>query len=108
MTCAADSARSKLHPNLGMEFFQRILCMLEKSRHLTSEMTRKESTALKSLRNNTQIRIIQADKGNCMVVLNESTYKENQGVYEILRKGLTSQIERKIQKLLTKQSFPLL
>jgi hypothetical protein len=43
-----------------------------------------------------------------MVVLNESTYKEKisslieSGVYEILHKDPTSQIERKIWKLLTK------
>jgi hypothetical protein len=46
--------------------------------------------------------------GNCTVVLNESTYKEKitslleSGVYEILCKDPTSQIERKIWKLLTK------
>jgi hypothetical protein len=38
-------------------------------------MTRRESMALKSLKTK-QIRILQADKGNCTVVLNESTYKE--------------------------------
>jgi hypothetical protein len=31
---------------------------------------------LKSLKNNKKIRILQADKGNYTVVLNESTYKE--------------------------------
>jgi hypothetical protein len=66
--------------------------MLEKSRPITSNMTMKESTELKSLKNDMQIRILLADKGNCTVVLNESTYKEKisslleSGVYEILRK----------------------
>jgi hypothetical protein len=36
----------------------------------------KESMALKSLNENKEIRILKGDKGNCMVVLNESTYKE--------------------------------
>jgi hypothetical protein len=50
--------------------------MLEKSRPPTSNMMKRESMALKSLRNNKQTWILQADKGNCMVVLNESNYKE--------------------------------
>jgi hypothetical protein len=50
---------------------------------------KKESMALKSLKDNKEIRILQADKGNCTVMLNESTYKEKisslleSGVYEI-------------------------
>jgi hypothetical protein len=62
-------------------------------------MMRRESMALKSLKNNKKIQILQADKGNCTVVLNESTYKEKKssllesGVYKILREDLTSQIE---------------
>jgi hypothetical protein len=88
--------------------------MLEKSRPFTSNMTRRESTALKSLKNK-KIQILQAYKGKCIMVLNKSTYKEKtsslleSGVYEILRKDPTSKIERKIWKLLTKHelSFPL-
>jgi hypothetical protein len=79
----------------------------------TPNMTKRESTALKSLRNNKQIRILQVGKGNCMVALNESTYKEKisslleSGVYEILPKDPTSQIERKIRQLLTKHKTVL-
>jgi hypothetical protein len=59
--------------------------------------------ALKSLKNNKQIRILQADKGNSTVVLNKSTYKEKisslleSWVFEILCKDPMSQIERKIR-----------
>jgi vacuolar-type H+-ATPase subunit C/Vma6 len=87
--------------------------MLEKSKPFTSNITMKESMALKSLKDKTEIRILQADKGNCMVVLKESTYREKisslleSGVYEILRKDLMSQIERKIQKLLSKHKTVL-
>jgi ribosomal protein S8E len=49
--------------------------MLEKSRPVTPNMMKRESTALKFLNNNKKIRILQADKANCRVVLNESTYK---------------------------------
>jgi hypothetical protein len=60
MARAAESARS-----LGMEFCWRIRRMLEKSKPLTSNMTWREAMALKSLKNKKQIRILQADKGNC-------------------------------------------
>jgi hypothetical protein len=82
--------------------------MLEKSRPVTPNMTKRESTALKFLKNNKKIQILQADKGNCTVVLNESTYNEKifsllePEVYETLSKDPTAQIERKIRQLLTK------
>jgi hypothetical protein len=82
--------------------------MLEKSRPLTSNISRKESMALKTLKDFKEIRILQTDKGNCMLELNESIYREKissqlvSGVYKTLHKDPTSQIERKIQKLLTK------
>jgi hypothetical protein len=68
---------------------------------------------LKSSKDDKEIRILQANKGNCMLVLNESTYKEKisslleSGVYEILLKNPTSQIERKVRKLLTKHKTVL-
>jgi hypothetical protein len=113
MVCAAEFARSKLPPAMGVAFCWRILCMLQKSKPLASNITRKESIALKSLKENKQIRILQADKGNCMVVFNDSTYKEKitsllqSGVYEPLSKDPTSQIEMKVWKLLTKHKTVL-
>jgi hypothetical protein len=69
--------------------------------------------ALKSLKHNKEVRIPQADKGNCTVVFNESAYNEKisclleSGVYEIQHKDPTFQIERKIWKLLTKHKTVL-
>jgi hypothetical protein len=40
-------------------------------------MTTKELKAVRSLRLNKVIRILQADKGNCTVVFDESKYKES-------------------------------
>jgi hypothetical protein len=77
LVCAAGSARSKLLPALGMEFCWKIRRLLDKSKPLTSNIARKESLALKSLKHNKEIRILQADKGNSTVVLNGSAYKEN-------------------------------
>jgi CO dehydrogenase/acetyl-CoA synthase beta subunit len=76
-------------------------------------MAKREFTALKSLKNNKEIRILQADKGNCTVVLNESAYKEKISnllepeVYDALSKEPTAQIERKVQTLLTKHKTVL-
>jgi hypothetical protein len=46
--------------------------MVEKS----CDMTRKESISLKYLNDDKQIRILQAVKRNCMIVLSEATHKE--------------------------------
>jgi hypothetical protein len=113
MVCAAESARYKLPSAMGMEFCWRIRCMLEKSRPLASKITRKECMAFKSMKDNKDIRILQAEKGNCTVLSNESTYKEKisslleSGVYDLLRKDTTSQIERKVRKLLAKHKTVL-
>jgi hypothetical protein len=60
--CAAESARLKLPLALGMEFYWRIRCMLEESRPLTSNMNRKESVALESLKDNKEIKIYKLTK----------------------------------------------
>jgi hypothetical protein len=76
-------------------------------------MNKKELKALKSLRLNKEIRIFQADEGNCTVVLDESQYKDKlntlpeSGVYEPLPKYPTAKVERKVQKLLSKHKTAL-
>jgi hypothetical protein len=78
-----------------------------------SNITRKESMALNSLEEEKQIRILEADKGNYTVELNESTYNEKisslleSEVCEILRKEPKSQIDRKLWKVLTKHKTVL-
>jgi hypothetical protein len=63
---------------------------------------------VKFSRHNKNIRIFQADKGNCTVILDESKYKDKlntlleSGVYEPLSQDPTAKIERKEQKLLSK------
>jgi hypothetical protein len=64
-------------------------------------MSTKELKAIKSLRLNKNIRILQADKGNCTVVFDEPKYKEKlntlleSGVYEHLPKDPTAKVERR-------------
>jgi hypothetical protein len=77
MACAAESVESKLLPVVGMEFKWKIRSMLEKPKPLISNITRAESNALESIKSNTDMRILPADKGNCTVVMNESTFWKN-------------------------------
>jgi hypothetical protein len=65
-------------------------------------MTTKELRAVISLRLNKNIRILQADKGNCKVVMYESEYKDKlntlleSGVYEPLPEDPTAMVEKKV------------
>jgi hypothetical protein len=96
------------HSNLVMEFRWNTKSMLEKSKSYMPDMTKMELKAMKYLRLSEDIRILQADKGNCMVVLDESKYKDKlntlleSGVYEPLLKYSTAKVERRVQKLISK------
>jgi hypothetical protein len=82
--------------------------MLQKSKSPTSNISKKELKALKSLRLNKDIRILPADKGNCTVVLDEIKYRDKintllkSGVYEPLSKDPTAKVERRVQQILAK------
>jgi hypothetical protein len=108
MACAVESIKTKLHPVLGMEFSWKIRSMLQKSKPIISNITREEYVTIKSLKLNKNIRILLADKGNCSVVLDETTYKDKLNTllesraYEILCSDPTAKTERKIQTLLSK------
>jgi hypothetical protein len=58
-----------------------------------------------TLKRNGDIRILPADKGNCTVVMKETTYMEK--LNTLLDSDLTSRIERKILKLLSKHKSGL-
>jgi hypothetical protein len=76
MTYAVESVVLKLPRILGMEFRWIIRSMLEKCKLSKPRMSRRELEAMRSLRLNKDIRIRQADKCNCTVVLDESKYKD--------------------------------
>ena len=69
-------------------------------------------TALKTLKDNTQLTILPADKGNATVILNSTDYKLKiasllgDSAYKKLDKDPTDSIERKTIKLLKKSSLP--
>jgi hypothetical protein len=102
MACAVEPVVSKFPQTQGMEFRWKIRSMLKKCKSSRPNMTTKELRAVKSLRLNKNIRILQADKGNCTVVMDESEYKDKlntlleSGVYEPLPKDPTAMVEKKV------------
>jgi hypothetical protein len=101
MACAVESIVSKLPQTLGMEFQWKTRSMLEKCKSSRPNMAMKGLKAVRSLRPNKDIRILQADKGSYTVVLDESKYKKlntllESGVYEPLPKYPTAKIEKKV------------
>jgi hypothetical protein len=82
--------------------------MLEKFNSYTPDIVRRNMKAVRSLRLNKDIRILQADKGNCSVMLDESKYKDKLTtllepvVYKPWSKDHTDTVARKVQKLLFK------
>jgi hypothetical protein len=50
--------------------------MLEKSESSRPNMSKKKLKAMRSLRLNKAIRILQADKYNCTLMLDESEYRD--------------------------------
>jgi hypothetical protein len=75
IACAVEAVIPKLPRVKGMEFRWRIRSMLEKTGPPKSNISKQEMAAIKSLKQDKDIRILQADKGNCTVVLDEVEYK---------------------------------
>jgi hypothetical protein len=79
----------------------------------TPNLSKQEFIALKSLKHNKNIRISQADKGICTVVLDDSEYRDklnlllDSGVYEPLPMDRTKTVESKVQKILFKHQAAL-
>jgi hypothetical protein len=74
-------------------------------------LTKNERAALRTLKNNTHLTILPADKGNATVILNTSDYKQkiasplDDSAYMKLTKDPTDSIERKTTQLLKKSSL---
>ncbi|XP_037529279.1 uncharacterized protein LOC119406616 [Rhipicephalus sanguineus] len=69
-------------------------------------MSREENNAIRSLRNDENIVILPADKGNAMVVLDREAYSDkvrdllHSPAYETLAKDPTPRVQRELNKLL--------
>jgi hypothetical protein len=59
-----------------MEFRWKVRSMLEKSKFSRPSMTTEELKAVNFLRPDQAIKILQAHKGNCAMVMDESKYKD--------------------------------
>jgi hypothetical protein len=70
LTSAVESVVPKLPPSK-----LKIRSSLDKLKSSTSNMARRELKSIESLKENKDIRILQADKGNCIVVLDGTEYK---------------------------------
>jgi hypothetical protein len=58
MACAVESVIPKLPPILGMEFRWKVRSRLQKCKSPTSNISKKELKAVKSLRHNKVVRIL--------------------------------------------------
>jgi len=70
ITSAVESVVSKLSPSR-----LKIRSSLDKLKSPTSNVTGRELKSIKSLKENKDIGILQADKGKCTAVLDDSEYK---------------------------------
>src|SRR5215469_1292483 len=74
-------------------------------------LTRTERAALRNLKNNTELTILPADKGNATVILNSTDYKQKintlleDSAYRRLTKDPTESTERKTTRLLKKSTL---
>jgi hypothetical protein len=86
--------------------------IIKTSTRTKNNLTKNERTALKTLKDNTELTILSADKGNATVILNTVDYKLkiasllSDSAYKKLDKDPTESIERKTIKLLKKSSLP--
>jgi hypothetical protein len=104
----------KLLQTLDTEFSWKIRSVLENSNKSSlPNVSKKEFKAMRSLRLNKDIRILQVDEGSCTMVWDESKYKDKLNallesrVYEPLPKDPAAKIERKVLKLIYKHKTAL-
>jgi hypothetical protein len=74
MCCGICCFRESTESGHGIQW--KIRSILEKSKSSRPNMTTERLNAVKSLRLNEDIMILQAENGHCMVVLDESKYKD--------------------------------
>ena len=79
---------------------------------IKDNLTKNERLALRTLKENTHLTILPADKGNATAILNTTDYKLKiaslleDSTYKKLNKDPTDFIERKTTQLLKKSSLP--
>jgi hypothetical protein len=107
-----EKAVLSLPDEMAEETRQETVRILKNSSRRRDNLSKTETAALNNLRNNTELTILPADKGNTMVVLNTTDYKQKistlleDPAYRRLAKDPTTTIERKTTLLLKKLHSP--
>ena len=107
---AVEKAVQSLPVETAEEARQETMRIIKNSSRPRDNLTRTERAALKSLKLNTNLTILPADKGNAMVILNTTDYKQKiaslleDPAYRRLTKDPTDSIERKTTQLLKKST----
>ena len=85
----------------------KVVDVLDKKHKNIPNLSIKEKKALKNLRDDTNIVITKADKGNCTVIIDKDKYEEkifkllnDKDTYVILKNDLKKNIERKLNKFI--------
>ena len=112
MLTGMEKAVLSLPDEMAEETRQETVRILKKnSSRPRDSLSKTERAALNNLRNNMELTILPADKGNAMVVLNTTDYKHKisslleDPAYRRLAKDPTTTIEWKTTLLLKKSSF---
>jgi len=106
-----EKAVKSLPEETAEEARQETVRILKNSSRPRQNLTRTEKAALKNLKLNTNLTILQADKGNATVILNSTDYKRKiaslleQLTYRRLAKDPTELLERKTTQLLKKSTL---
>ncbi|XP_037505083.1 uncharacterized protein LOC119381202 [Rhipicephalus sanguineus] len=108
--CAAENAVNQVHQSHRDEARTRVVGVLSRlrQRKFPSPLSADERGAIKRLRENGEIVILPADKGNATVVLDTAVYKrkmldllEDQDTYIRLTRDPTLKVQKELQKLLS-------
>ena len=85
----------------------KVVDILNKKHKSIPNLSIKEKKALKNLRDDTNIVITKADKGNCTVIIDKDKYEEkifkllnDKDTYVLIKNDLTKNIERKLNKFI--------
>ena len=108
-----ETAIFHLPPEASNDIRQRAVNILRKAQPPSQNISREERLALRNLRQNNNILILPADKGNATVVMDKEDYcnKVNAmlsdcSIYKKLKRNPTSSIEKKTSALLKNAGLP--
>jgi hypothetical protein len=101
-----EKAIQSLPAEKAEEARQETVRILKNTKRPRDNLSKAERTALKNLKDNTNLTILPADKGNATVILNTTDYKQKistmlqEPAYKKLKKDPTAAIERTTTRLL--------